>query len=535
VRICQTLPIAHALACRFNGIVVVSGQSGADGWYRLLVAHSVDAIALLGADGEILFVSPPIERLTGYRPVDLMGTSAFDSIHPEDLAGVRETFQRVLRTQEPVRIEYRARHKDGSWRRRDCVGLNALDNRDIGAIIVNYRDTSAASIAEAALLALEQRFVQTAKMEAVGRFAGGIAHDFNNYLTAIISYAELAVDQAGDADALRRDLDEVRKAAASAAALTRQLLAFSRKQLLQPQVLDLNAVVGGMTAMLRRLIGADIELRAVADGALDPISANPSQIEQVIMNLALNARDAMPHGGVLAIETANVDLDEAFAAAHPGASSGPHVMLAISDTGEGMDRDVQEHLFEPFYTTKAPGRGTGLGLATVYGIVKQSGGSVFVYSEKGLGTTFKIFLPRSPELVESPPDSADSSAALRGDETILIVEDQPEVRSVVCSALARHGYQVLTATDGNAALAVAMAHGAPIDLLITDVVMPGVGARELADRFRRHHPRAAVIYMSGYTNDNVVQRGIVEDSVAFLQKPFSPAALLTKVREVLNE
>ena len=517
----------------------MSGQSGTEGWYRLLVVHSADAIALLAADGEILFVSPPIERLTGYRPVELIGTSAFDSIHPDDLGGVRETFQRVLGAREPVRIEYRARHKDGSWRRRDCVGLNRLDDRDIGAIIVNYRDTSAASIAEAALLErerwIEQRLVQTAKMEAVGRLAGGIAHDFNNYLTAIISYAELALDHADDNQAVRRDLDEVRKAGASAAALTRQLLAFSRKQLLQPQVLDLNAIVSGMTGMLRRLIGEDIELRSVAGGALGRVSADPSQIEQVIMNLALNARDAMPNGGVLTIETANVDLDEVFAGAHPGASPGPHVMVAVSDTGEGMDRTVLQHLFEPFYTTKAPGRGTGLGLATVYGIVKQSGGSIFVYSEKNLGTIFKIFLPRSNQAVEQPRDSDASTATLRGDETILVVEDQREVRSVVRNALARHGYQVLTANDGNHALAISMAHGRPIDLLITDVVMPGVGARELVDRFRRHHPRAGVIYMSGYTNDNVVRRGILEHSVAFLQKPFSPAALLSKVREVLSE
>ena len=629
---------------------MVAGPHGTDGWYRALVASSADAIALLGADGEILFATPSIERLTGYRPAELIGTSAFDSIHPDDLAGVRETFQRVLQADEPVRIEYRGRHKDGSWRQRDCVGLNRLDDRAVGAIVVNYRDTSATSIAEATLLErhrwtseqlravisavpivlwaidrdgivtlsegsllrhmrlqpgeavgrsifdlyaslpelldvtraalrgetprwtievhgrifsgcytplrdaannltgaigvatdvsdrvhLEQRLVQTAKMEAVGRLAGGIAHDFNNYLTAIISYAELALDQAGADDSLRRDLEEVRKAGASAASLTRQLLAFSRKQLLQPQILDLNAIVSGMTGMLRRLIGEDIDLRSVAGDSLGRINADPGQIEQVIMNLALNARDAMPDGGVLTIETANIDLDDAFTVDHPGASPGPHVMLAISDTGSGMDRTVQQHVFEPFYTTKAAGRGTGLGLATVYGIVKQSGGSIFVYSEKGLGTTFKIFVPRSDQPAEESAEAVSSTARLHGHETILVVEDQLEVRSVVSNALSRYGYRVLTANDGTDALAVASAHGGPIDLLITDVVMPGVGAREMVDCFRRDHPRAGVIYMSGYTDDNVVQRGIVGNTVAFLQKPFSPAALLTKVREVLDE
>ena len=628
---------------------MVSEPHGSDGWYRALVANSADAVALLAADGEILFATPPIERLTGYRPAELIGTSAFDAIHPDDLEDVRATFQRILRSGEPVRIEYRARHKDNSWRRRDCVGVNRLDDRVVGAVVVNYRDTSAVSVAETALrererwtseqlravisavpivlwaidsnaivtlsegsllrhiglqpgeavgrsifelyasvpaildftraalrghtprwtieidgrsfsgcytplrdasdkvtgaigvatdvsdrVHLEQRLVQTAKMEAVGRLAGGIAHDFNNYLTAIISYADLALEHEGADASLRRDLEEVRKAGASAASLTRQLLAFSRQQSLQPQVLDLNAIVSGMTGMLRRLIGENIDLRSIAGGSLGLISADPSQIEQVIMNLVLNAGDAMVDGGVLTIETANVDLDEVFAVDHPGAASGPHVMLAISDTGAGMDRTVQEHLFEPFYTTKAPGRGTGLGLATVYGIVKQSGGSIFVYSEKNRGTTFKIFLPRSDDAAEAPRDTAGAAAAPHGHETILVVEDQPEVRSVVSNALSRHGYRVLTANDGNEALTVAMAHG-PIDLLITDVVMPGVGARELADRFGRHHPLARVIYMSGYTDDNVVQRGILEQRVEFLQKPFSPAALLTKVRDVLTE
>ena len=606
-------------------------------------------MALVAPDGGVLFVTPPIERLTGYTPDELVGTSAFDLVHPDDLPGVREAFQRALEGEAPVRIEYRARHKDGSWRQRDVVGINRLADPALAAVVVNYRDTSVGSVAEAALLErerrtaaqlraiistvpivlwaidrrgivtlsegsllrdiglqpgqvvgqsvfdlyatvpavldftrealrgeaptwtlqihgktfsgcytplrdpcggvsgaigvatdvtervhLEQKLAQTHKMEAIGRLAGGIAHDFNNYLTVIVGYAELAIADASGDESLRRDVDEIRKAGHSAGLLTRQLLAFSRKQLLQPQVIDLNAIVGRMSELLRRLIGEHIDLRSRPDETLDRISADPGQIEQVILNLALNARDAMPDGGVLTIETANLELDEAFVADHPGSSAGPHVMLTISDTGTGMERGVQEHLFEPFYTTKEQGRGTGLGLATVYGIVKQSGGSIFVYSEMNRGTAFKIFLPRieqGVDVVYQPPDIVGD---LNGDETILVVEDQPEVRSVVHRALSRRGYRVLMATNGHEAVEIAMAHVDPIDLLITDVVMPGLSARELAERFRRQHPAGRVLYMSGYTDDTVVQRGILEQSVEFIQKPFTPATLLRRVREVLD-
>jgi two-component system cell cycle sensor histidine kinase/response regulator CckA len=291
-------------------------------------------------------------------------------------------------------------------------------------------------------------------------------------------------------------------------------------------------VVSGMTGLLRRLIGEHIDLRSHPADPLDRISADPGQIEQVILNLALNARDAMPNGGVLTIETANIALDQEFVADHPGSSAGPHVMLAISDTGAGMDRGAQEHLFEPFYTTKEQGRGTGLGLATVYGIVKQSGGSIFVYSELNRGTSFKIFLPRLERAVDVARPTADVGD-LDGHETILVVEDQPEVRSVIHKALSRHGYRVLMATNGSEAVEIAAAHGDRIDLLITDVVMPGLSARELAERFRRQHPAGRVLYMSGYTDDTVVQRGILEQSVEFIQKPFTPATLLRRVRQVL--
>ena len=376
--------------------------------------------------------------------------------------------------------------------------------------------------------------MQSHKMEAIGRLTGSIAHDFNNYLTAILGYAELALAQVPAGNPARQDLAEIRKAARSATSLTRQLLSFSRKQVLQPEVIDLNAIVSRMTRMLRHLIGEHIEVRADLATPLDRVIADPGQIEQVVMNLALNARDAMASGGVLTIETANIELDDKFVADHPGSSVGRYVMLAVRDTGTGIDHASQERLFEPFYTTKGPGRGTGFGLATVYGIVKQSGGSIFVQSDMGRGTSFTIFLPRSEQRMAIHAPSQDRLADLEGDETILVVEDQAEVRSVVQLALARCGYRVLMATSGSEAADIVQAYDGRIDVLITDVVMPGLTARELADRFVRQHPAGRVLYMSGYTDDTVVRRGIVEHSVDFLEKPFTPSTLLRRIRAVLN-
>ena len=630
---------------------MASTQRPASEWYRAVLANSADATALLAPDGRILFVTAPIERLTGYTPDELVGTSAFDQVHPDDVLDVREAFQRAVGGREPVRIEYRGRHKDGSWRQRDVIGINRLADPAVAGVVVNYRDTSVGSVAEAAVLErerwtaeqlravistvpivlwavdrqgivtlsegsllrdiglqpgqvvgqsigdlyatvpavldftqqalrgespawildihgrtfsgcytplrdpagqvtgaigvatditdrvqLEHRLAQTHRMEAIGRVAGGIAHDFNNYLTAIVGYADLALAQVPEGESLHRDIEEIRQAGHSAASLTRQLLAFSRKQLLQPQVVDLNAIVGRMTGLLRRLIGEHIDLRSSLATSLDRIKADPGQLEQVILNLALNARDAMPDGGILMIDTANIELDQDFVAGHPGASAGPHVRLAVSDTGAGMDRGVREHLFEPFFTTKEQGRGTGLGLATVYGIVKQSGGSIFVYSEMNHGSSFKIFLPRFEHVgdVVRPPADIDIATEVIGHETILLVEDQPEVRSVVQHTLSGHGFQVLAATSGNDAIEIATTHGAPIDLLVTDVIMPGLSARDLVEWFRRQHPAGRVLFMSGYTDDSVVRQGIIEHSVEFVQKPFTPGTLLRRVREVLD-
>jgi two-component system cell cycle sensor histidine kinase/response regulator CckA len=372
-------------------------------------------------------------------------------------------------------------------------------------------------------------------MEAIGRLAGGIAHDFNNMLSVIMGYcefleigSELSASQAGS-------VTEIRRAAEWAVQLTRQILAFSRKQVLVPGVVDLNSIVRGMDTLLHRLIGEDITLSYVLDPGLRQVRADPTQLEQVILNLAVNARDAMPRGGRLIIETAGVDLDDRYAETRPEVRPGRYVMLALSDTGCGMDAHSKAHAFEPFFTTKEAGKGTGLGLATVYGIVKQCGGYIYVYSEPGQGATFKIYLPaidhpdRPAPAVEAAP-----ARAIRGTETILLVEDDAAVRTFFQTILTRNGYTVLAAGNGEEAIRLSQRHEAPIDLMVTDVVMPQMSGRQLADRLGGARPSMRVLYLSGYTNEAVHRHGLVIDDGPFLQKPFTPSALLRKVREVLD-
>jgi PAS domain S-box-containing protein len=380
---------------------------------------------------------------------------------------------------------------------------------------------------------LEEQFRQSQKMEAVGQLAGGIAHDFNNLLTAILGNTQLLLRELPPGDSKRGDVEEIRKASERAASLTRQLLAYSRRQMLQPEVLDLNVVVAEMDKMLRRLIGEHIALVAVLAPDLGRVRADPNQIEQVIVNLAVNARDAMPDGGKLTVETANVDLDEAFAQAHLGSVPGSYALLAVTDTGAGMDATVRAHLFEPFFTTKEVGKGTGLGLATVYGIVKQSGGYISVYSEPGHGSSFKIYLPRIATPAEAPAGPQKGGPA-PGSETVLVVEDEPAVLTLSRRALEAQGYVVLAASDPLAALRVVERHGGTIHLLLTDVVMPGLSGRELADRLTAQRPGIRVLFMSGYPGDAVVQHGTLPSGSAFLQKPFSPDGLARKVRDVLD-
>ncbi len=381
---------------------------------------------------------------------------------------------------------------------------------------------------------LEEQLRQSQKLESIGMLAGGIAHDFNNLLTAIIGYSDLTLLRLREEDPLHRNVSEVKRAAERAASLTRQLLAFSRKQVLQPKVIDLNSTVSELEKMLRRLIGEDVELRTVLAPNLGSVKADPGQIEQVIMNLAVNARDAMPRGGKLIVETANVNLDDEYAKRHASVAPGAYVMLAVSDTGVGIDEQTRKRIFEPFFTTKETGKGTGLGLSTVYGIVKQSGGHIWVYSEVGRGTTFKVYLPRVDEGAQEYRRSAEVEEDLSGAETILLAEDEELVRTLARQVLEAYGYRVLEAANGGAALLICERHGETVDLLLTDVVMPEMSGRILAERLRQLRPAMKVLYMSGYTDNAIVHQGELDEGMNFIQKPFTPQALARKVREVLG-
>jgi two-component system, cell cycle sensor histidine kinase and response regulator CckA len=379
----------------------------------------------------------------------------------------------------------------------------------------------------------EARVRQIQKMEVVGQLAGGVAHDFNNLLGVIQGYGELLMKRlAGDEVSTHR-LGQMLAAASRGAALTRKLLTFSRQQPLEATPLDLNPIIAGMEPMLRRLISENIEIVTVLDGGLHRVNADPTQVEQVLMNLVVNARDAMGSGGRVTIETGNVDLDEAYAATHPDAETGAFAMLAVSDTGHGMNAETLSHVFEPFYTTKEVGKGTGLGLATVYGIVRQSGGHVAVYSEPGRGTTFKVYLPRTDQ-AEAGVAQQEGPRALNGSETVALVEDEPSLRSVIHDLLREGGYSVIVGESPEASVAAAEAHAGPIHLVLTDLVMPGMSGAQAAARVQAAHPKARVLYMSGYTSSAAGYQGGLPEGHAFLQKPFSIDVLLRKVREVLD-
>ncbi|HXK20046.1 MAG TPA: ATP-binding protein, partial [Polyangiaceae bacterium] len=371
------------------------------------------------------------------------------------------------------------------------------------------------------------------KMEAVGRLAGSVAHDFNNLLSVILGYGISALDEIKEMDPLREDISEIVRAGERASELTSQLLAFSRQQVLAPRVLDLNASVRDCEKLLRRLLGEDVELVVSCSRTLSKVRADPSQVEQVLMNLVINARDAMPGGGKLTIETSDVQLEEPYVSEHFGAATGPYVLLAVSDTGIGMDRETQSRIFEPFFTTKEVGRGTGLGLSTVFGIVKQSGGNIWVYSEPGGGTTFKVYLPQTTDVAEDPRASV-GTPVLSGNETVLLVEDQDEVRRVAHRILTRFGYHVIEARNAGEALLTCEQYPRTIHLLLTDVVMPLLGGRQLAERLCLARPGLSVLFMSGYTENAIFHHGILDAGIEYVQKPLIPEMLARRVREVLD-
>ncbi|HUG47923.1 MAG TPA: PAS domain S-box protein [Candidatus Limnocylindria bacterium] len=448
---------------------------------------------------------------------------------PDSVALVTAAVQRAVETGEPWQVELETVRPDGA--RGWVTSVGVVEQGENGAV-TKIRGTMQ-DVTDRRQL--EAQLQQAQRLEAVGQLAGGIAHDFNNLLTAIRGYTELIRANLGAGDPNQPDLEQVVLAADRAAELTRQLLAFSRRQVLQPRVIDPADVVLGIAPLLRRLLGEHIELVTHAPPGLGQVLVDPSQLEQVVVNLAVNARDAMPAGGKLAIEIVNAQLDAAYAALHPGVTPGPHLGLVISDTGTGMDEATKARIFEPFFTTKEPGKGTGMGLATVYGIVKQSGGSIYVYSEPGHGTSFKVYLPRVEGGAARAPDPTAAEVQPRGREVVLLVEDEAAVRSFAARILDARGYTVLQAANGAEALAVAAAHQGPIDLLLTDVIMPGLQGHQLALQLATSRPGLRVLYVSGFTENSVVHHGVVGEGIAFLPKPFSGEALGRAVRQALDQ
>jgi len=495
--------------------------------YRDLVENARDIIYTHDLEGNYLSVNRAGEQLLGYTREEARGMSWVQVVAPEYRERVCEMLALKLAGKGKTVYGLEVVAKNG---RRLAVEVNSrLTYRDGIAVCVQGIARDVTERRE-----LEEQLRQAQKMEAVGRLAGGVAHDFNNLLTVINGYSDIAIGRLSAEDPLRLNVEEVRKAGERAAGLTRQLLAFSRKQVLQPKVIDLNEIVSEMEKMLRRLIGEDIVLRAELRPGLGSVKADPGQVEQVLMNLAVNARDAMPCGGRLTIGTENVYLDEGYAAHHVSVAPGRYVMLAVSDTGVGMDEETLARIFEPFFTTKEKGKGTGLGLSTVYGIVKQSGGHIWVYSEAGRGTTFKIYLPRVDAGAREHRPAAESAEGLTGTETILLAEDDELLRNLARIILSDYGYRVLAAKNGAAAISIFESTEEPIHLLLTDVVMPGISGRELADRLTRLRPETKVLYMSGYTDDAIVHHGVLDEGVNFLQKPFTSDALARRVREILG-
>jgi two-component system cell cycle sensor histidine kinase/response regulator CckA len=477
--------------------------------------------------GRYVYFNGLIQQILVHKPGDLVGLTDYDLWPLEVAQSFQEGDLSVLSEQKPLEMSATLPDKDGNLHSFLVYKFpipNFSGRRILGGVAVDITRQKQ----------LEQQFNQAQKLEAIGRLAAGVAHDFNNLLTAIIGYAELLRLELSQGDALESPLQEIIKAGQRAAALTQQLLAFSRKQMLQPKPLNLNDVVGEMEEMLHRLISEDIQISVLLTPDLGAALADPVQIEQIILNLVINARDALPRGGQITLETANVLLDEGYSQSHPEVTPGPYVMLAVTDNGEGMDAQTKARIFDPFFTTKEVGQGTGLGLSSVYGIVKQSDGHIWVYSEPGLGTTFKVYLPRMEADSEPLHVEAAPGELPRGWETVLVVEDEEAVRTLIIQALKKSGYTVLAAPQGEEALAVCAGHPGPVHLLLADVILPKINGPELAAQLKTTYPELQVLFMSGYSDNTVFHHGVLDAEVNFLQKPFSVESLIRKVHEVLT-
>lgn len=528
---CLTMPLAMMGT---TGMKAEDDLRASETRYRRLFESAKDGILILDADtGQVVDANPFLTSLLGYSHAELLGKNLWDLGPFKDIAVSRDAF-RELQEKEYVRYE------DLPLETRDGRPINVEFVSNVylvgptKVIQCNIRDITERKRREAEHKNLEQQLQVSQKMEAIGILAGGVAHDFNNLLSVILGYTEFAMQALRQGDPIKNDLLEVKKAGDRAAVLTRQLLAFGRKQLLQPVPLNLNQVAEGVEKMLRSILGEGINYVQILASDLGVVRADPGQIEQVLMNLAVNARDAMPDGGKLTIETSNVELDAESGAHHVGAEPGPYVLLTVSDTGCGMNEQTKRRLFEPFFTTKEKGKGTGLGLSTVYGIVKQSGGNIWVYSELGMGTTFKIYLPRELSARATLPRLQAVLEPATGTETILVVEDEESLRKVARRALEIAGYKVLTAGAGDEALLISAQHEGIIHLLLTDMVMPRMSGQALAQALLKARPLTKVLYMSGYTDSAIIDHGVLDEGIHFIGKPFTAADIAQKVRNVLD-
>jgi len=498
--------------------------------FAQVVENSSEMIAVGNPNGHVSFANQALLQAMGYDEVEILGKDFGAIFHSE---------------QNPPDFEHEIRRRTlsgGGWS-GECVG-SRKDGSKFPAFLSTglMRDKDGVVIGTFAIAQditdrkhLAEQLAAAQKMEAVGLLAGGVAHDFNNILGVIIGYTDLLMAGFPAGSAQWQRLELIRNAGYRATALTQQLLAFSRKQVFQPKVLDLNSLVTSLNKMLRRLVREDIELVITLTPGIGNVKADPGQIDQVIMNLVVNARDAMPNGGKIVIETADADLDEFYCQNHPSVRPGRYVMMSVSDTGVGMDVETQARIFEPFFTTKEQGKGTGLGLATVYGIVKQSDGYIWVYSQVNMGTIFKIYFPRSEEATEIVEPSRGKVEIPSGSETILLAEDAEDFRQLVCTLLKKNGYTVLAANSSTEAVDLAEQCGKPIHLLLTDVVMPGISGRELAIRLTAKHPEIRVLYMSGYSGDLIIHHGVLQEGISLIEKPFTEEVLMRKLREILDQ
>lgn len=511
---------------KLGGMLMEENAHETESQYRILFESNPLPMWVVDLDTlAFLAVNEAAARYYGYSRDEFFAMSVRDIRPPEDIPALMESFATNTPGVTTAGLR-RHRKKDGTVIYVESARRTLKFGNRLAALVVVNDLTEHQD--------LEEQLRQLQKLEAIGRLAGGIAHDFNNLLTVILGYSHLLLRQLGNDEPMRADVEEIKKAGERAESLTRQLLAFSRRQVLQPRVLDLNSVVGEISNMLRRLIRENIELETVLEPDLEPVKADRGQIEQVIMNLVVNAGDAMPEGGTLTLETKNVELDGEYVREHTSVIAGRYAMLAISDTGVGMDAKTKAHIFEPFFTTKEQGKGTGLGLSTVYGIVKQSGGNIWAYSEPGRGTTFKVYLPSIEEAGIASKPVTPPTRSVVGSETILLLEDEASVRSLARSVLEENGYTVLETRDGEEALRMGEEHEGPISLMLTDIGLRGMDGKQVAKRVRSIRPEMKILFMSGYTDLAALRRGFLDPDTPYLAKPFTPSTLVRKVREVLD-